>query len=195
MATTFKGIKTAAEYRRGELVRDVLRLVGAGVVLGATVVAPNTAQLIDYFSPKGRRERNRLWNAIAHMERSGLVSVEERDGVEYIHLTRSGRIRFDEERIWELSLSTPRRWDHKWRIVMFDFPSHCKERHAFRSKLENFGFRPYQRSVFIYPHECAEEVRTVARWYGVEPHIRYIVATEIHDMRRFAEEFGLLGDS
>jgi hypothetical protein len=49
-----------------------------------------------------------------------------------------------------------------------------------------------KRSVFIYPHECQEEVLAVAKWYGVEDHVRYLVATEIHDMRRFIEVFKLL---
>src|ERR1043166_9676937 len=74
--TKFKGIKTATEYRRGELAKDILRLVAAGVVVGtAMVAAPNTLQLLDYFDPKGRRERNRIWNAIHYSERHGDVSV------------------------------------------------------------------------------------------------------------------------
>ena len=48
MKTRFKGIKTAAEHRRGELVRDILKLVGAGLaVSAAAVVAPNTLQLLE----------------------------------------------------------------------------------------------------------------------------------------------------
>lgn len=192
MGTKFRGIKTAAEYERGEFAKDVLRLIGAGVVAGASVVAPNTIQLVEYFQPRSRAERNKIWNTITYLERKGYVTLHEHNGQQYLHLTKTGRIKFDEERIWELTLANPARWDHKWRIVMFDFPSSCKVRHVFRAKLEDFGFQMYQRSVFIYPHECQEEVIAVAKWYGVEDHIRYLVATEIHDMRRFVEVFKLL---
>ncbi|MEN9413304.1 MAG: hypothetical protein RLZZ342_391 [Candidatus Parcubacteria bacterium] len=192
MGTKFKGIKTAAEYRRGELARDILRLVGAGVVVGASVMAPNTIQLIDYFNPQGRAERNRLWKTIKYLENKHRIQIEERGGEKYVLLTAHGRTKLDEDAVWELAVERPRAWDRKWRLVMFDFPSHVQTRHSFRVKLEDMGFVQYQRSVFIFPFECHEEIHAIARWYGLDEYIRYIVATEVHDMRRFAKLFDLL---
>lgn len=192
MGTKFKGIKTAAEYRQGQLARDILKLVGAGVVVGATVIAPNTAQLIDYFDPKGRTERNRLWKCVKYLERKHRIQIEERGGEKYVFLTAAGRTKLDEDAVWDLAVNKPRAWDRKWRLVMFDFPSHIPTRHSFRGKLEDLGFIQYQRSVFIYPYECHEEIHTIARWYGLDEYVRYVVATEVHDMRRFAKLFDLL---
>jgi DNA-binding transcriptional regulator PaaX len=195
MATRFRGIKTAAEYRRGELVRDILRLVGAGLAGTAVLVAPNTAQLIEYFVPNSPRERNRIWKAIKYLEQKNRIVLEEKGAHTYVTITAQGRLRLNEDTIWELTIDTPRRWDHKWHIVMFDLPAQYeKKRQSFRLKLEDMGLRQYQRSVYIYPHDCHEEVLTVAKWYGVERFIRYIVATEINDMRDFVHAFGLLDD-
>lgn len=196
MGTKFKGIKTAAEYRRGELARDILRLVGAGVIGGVGAVAAattNTVQIIDYLNPKGVHERNRIWKAIKYLEKKNRVVFEERENYTYVILTKEGRLRLDEDAIWELTIDAPYRWDRKWRIVMFDLPSkHERVRQSFRLKLEDLGFKLYQRSVFIYPYECHEEVHTIAKWYGVDQYVRYIVATEIHDMRRYIKIFDLL---
>lgn len=193
MGTVFKGIKTAAEYQRGELAHDVLRLVGAGVAMGAVIVAPNMAQVIDYFNPKGQAERRRIWRTIKYLEEKNRVKIEERDGDQYIHLTVSGRKKLTENTVWELTVDKPYRWDSKWRMVMFDLPArHNKVRNVFRLKLEDLGFVQYQRSVFIYPYECHKEVHTVAKWYGIDDYVRYIVATEVHDMRRFVKLFDLL---
>lgn len=194
MGTRFKGIKKLSEYQRGELTKDILRLVAAGVLIGtAAVAAPNTLQLVEYFDPKNRNERKRIWDAIKYLEQKNRIVLEEVGGKSYVQLTSGGRISLNEDKIWELRVDRPRSWDKKWRLVMFDFPARYeKARHAFRIKLEDLGFRLYQRSVFIYPYECHEEVHTVAHWFGVDEHIRYIVATEIHDMRRFAKEFDLL---
>lgn len=194
MGTRFKGIKKLSEYRRGELTKDILRLVAAGVLISAaSIAAPNTVQLIEYFDPKSRAERKRLWDAIKYLEQKNRIALEESQGKEYVLLTSLGRIVIDEGKIWDLQVDRPRRWDKKWRLVMFDFPArHEKSRHAFRIKLEDLGFKLYQRSVFIFPYECHEEVHTVAHWFGVDEHVRYIVASEIHDMRRFAKEFDLL---
>lgn len=196
MGTKFKGIKTAAEYRRGELARDILRLVGAGVIAGVGTIAAastNTVQLIDYLNPKGIHERNRIWKAIKYLESKHRIVMEDRGGKTYVVLTDRGRLQLNEDAIWEMTVTKPYRWDHKWRIVMFDIPrSRDKARQPFRLKLQDLGFRLYQRSVFIYPYECHEEVHTIAKWYGVDQYIRYIVATEIHDMRTFVKTFDLL---
>ncbi len=193
-ATKFKGIKTAAEYRRGELAKDILRLIGTGVVVGgAALMAPNTIQLIEFFDPKSPQERNRIWKTIKYLEEKNRVVFEERGQKTFVVLTHQGQLQLNEDAIWELAIERPRRWDRKWRIVMFDLPSsHEKIRQSFRLKLEDLGFKLYQRSVFIFPYECQEEVHTIAKWYGVDHCIRYIVATEIHDMRKYAQEFDLL---
>jgi DNA-binding transcriptional regulator PaaX len=194
MATKFKGIKTAAEYRRGELSRDILRLVGAGIALsGIAFAAPNTLQLIDYFDPRGRDERNRIWKTIKYLEQKNRIVIERRQGRDIVTLTEHGRLILSEDAVAELAVRTPRRWDRKWRLVMFDFPARYERvRAPFRSKLQDLGFKLYQRSVFIFPYECHEEVHTVAQWYGVDDFIRYIVASEIHDTREFAKQFDLL---
>lgn len=194
MATRFKGIKTVSEYRRGELTKDILRLVGAGLLVGGmAIAAPNTVQLIDYLNPKGRAERNRIWKTIKYLEEKNRIRIEERGNNLYVYLTSEGHVKLNEDSICELAIKKPYRWDRKWRLVMFDLPArHNKARDPFRLKLEDLGFRLYQRSVFIFPYECHEEVHTIAQWYGIDEHIRYIVATEVHDMRQFAKLFDLL---
>ena len=174
--------------------KNILRLVAAGVVIGgAAVAAPNTLQLIDYFDPKGKYERNRIWKAIKYLESKHRIILQEHDGALYVELTTTGQREHSGTFIEDIEVKTPKYWDHKWRFVMFDLPVRFgKTRHVFRHKLQDLGFRSYQRSVFIYPYECHEEVHTIAKWYGVDQYIRYIVATEVHDMRRFAKEFDLL---
>ena len=190
----FKGIKTAAEYRRGEMIKDILKLVGAGLFVGVqTLAAPNTLQLLEYLDPKSRHERNKIWNAIRYLEQKGDIEVlADTSGNEFVQLTHKGKVRLNGQEVWDLSVEKPRRWDRKWRIVMFDFPTSARRRHEFRAKLEDLGFAMYQRSVFIYPYECREEVFTVAKWLELHDYIRYIVATEIHDMRKFVRLFDLL---
>jgi DNA-binding transcriptional regulator PaaX len=192
-ATKFTGIKTAAEYQRGEMIKDILKLIGAGVVVtGAAVAAPNTLQLLDYLDPKGRTERNKIWNAIRYLEQKGDIEVRtDEKGDDYVYITGKGQMRLNADEIWELSITKPQCWDQKWRMVLFDFPASARRRHEFRAKLEDLGFEMYQRSVFIYPYECREEVFAVAKWLDLDDYIRYIVASEIHDMRRFAKLFDL----
>jgi DNA-binding transcriptional regulator PaaX len=184
------GPKTARQTdTRGTLARDILHMVADALAGRAPA---RTADLIAAFSPESRDERNRIWKTIKYLEEKDRIEIREQNGDLYVTLTRTGENKLDEDAIWDLAVKTPGRWDHKWRLVLFDLPvGESRNRHSFRAKLEDLGFRLYQRSVFIYPYECGSEIDAIARWYGVDEHIRYIVATEIHDMHRFAREFGL----
>ncbi|MFH0806722.1 MAG: hypothetical protein V1885_03305 [Candidatus Brennerbacteria bacterium] len=49
-------------------------------------------------------------------------------------------------------------WDGKWRLVSFDVPvEHNSERAALRALLDEFDFRPLQKSVWASPHAAEEE--------------------------------------
>ncbi len=193
MATKFKGIRTAAEYRRGEITRDILRLIGAGVVLGTAVVAPNVVQVLDVFDPKGRAQRNKIWKAIKYLESQERIRITEEDGERRLSLTNRGKVALHELSIDELSVQHPRMWDRKWRIVMFDIPMYkSRNRIPFREKIQDLGFAMYQKSVWVYPYECREEVLMVAEHYEVREYIRYMTVEEMSNMREFVKKFDLL---
>jgi DNA-binding transcriptional regulator PaaX len=193
MVSKFKGIKTAAEYRRGEIARDILRLVGTGVVLGTAVVAPNVVQVLDMFDPKGREQRNKIWKAIKYLEQQERIRIAEEKGTRVLVLTKRGKTVLNELSIEELAVQPPRMWDRRWRVVMFDIPMYkSRTRIPFREKIQDLGFEMYQKSVWVYPYECREEVLMVAEHYGVREYIRYMVVDEMSNMREFVKKFDLL---
>lgn len=193
MKSKFKGIKTAAEYKRGEIARDILRLVGTGIVLGTAVVAPNVVQVLDIFDPKGRTQRNKIWKAIKYLEQQERIRIQEENGVRTLKLTKRGQVALNDLSVEELSVRRPRMWDRKWRMVMFDIPMYrSRNRIPFREKIQDLGFEMYQKSVFVYPYECREEVILVAEHYGVREYIRYATVEEMSNMREFVKKFDLL---
>ncbi len=188
----FRGIKKASEYRRGELARDVLKVAAAGLAVGSVIVAPNMPQIIDYFDPKGVAERRRIWRAIRYLEERNTIEIRKEDGHEMVFLTKKGKVQLDEDSIWDMEIRKPWHWDHKWRLIMFDLPARFERvRRPFREKLADFGLVSYQKSIFIYPYECQEEILTLAEFYGVREYICYIVADEISNMREIAKRFDL----
>ncbi len=193
MVTKFKGIKTAAEYRRGEITRDILRLIGAGVVMGTAVAAPNVVQLLDMFDPKGRAQRNKIWKAIKYLESQERIRISEERGERILILTKRGQVALDQLSIEELTVKQPLMWDRKWRVVMFDIPMYkSRNRIPFREKIQDLGFAMYQKSVWVYPYECREEVLMVAEHYEVREYIRYLTVEEMSNMREFVKKFDLL---
>lgn len=70
-----------------------------------------------------------------------------------------------------------RKWDHKWRIVIFDIPQEISSaRKRFRHRLLTIGFYPIQKSVFVFPYPCEEEVSDIASSLKVNDYIDMFVA-------------------
>lgn len=52
-----------------------------------------------------------------------------------------------------------RRWDRKWRFLLFDYPDQQKTmRNRIRRLAKSFGFYQLQKNVWIYPHREAEQL-------------------------------------
>ena len=73
-----------------------------------------------------------------------------------------------------------RQWDRKWRVVIFDIPQEFhRNRVALRRKLKNHGFYMLQKSVFVYPYPCEEELGYIGGELEVSNYIDIITAEEI----------------
>ena len=81
----------------------------------------------------------------------------------------------------KLKIKRPQRWDRKWRIVIFDIAELKKlYREAFRGKLKELGFRPLQKSVWIHPFNCRDEIELLRDFFGLtEKEMRLILAEDI----------------
>ena len=69
------------------------------------------------------------------------------------------------------------KWDKKWRLIVFDIPEEMhKERVNFRKKIKLLGFEMIQKSVFIFPYPCEEEIADIAGRLGVSDYIDILIA-------------------
>lgn len=56
----------------------------------------------------------------------------------------------------------PKRWDGKWRLIMFDIPERNSwARNLLRNKIREWNFAHIQRSIFITPFDCEKEISQV----------------------------------
>lgn len=73
-----------------------------------------------------------------------------------------------------------RAWDKKWRVVIFDIPQELhRNRVALRRKLKNLGFYMLQKSVFVFPYPCEEELGYIGGELEVSDYIDIITAENI----------------
>jgi DNA-binding transcriptional regulator PaaX len=58
-----------------------------------------------------------------------------------------------------LKLRKQEKWDGYWRIIIFDIPEELKQsRDILSKKLKEIGMYPLQKSVYVYPFECKDEL-------------------------------------
>ena len=97
-------------------------------------------------------------NAVDRLEKRGLI-IGERQKNGRIAFTLSPEGEMLANRIaLKLKLAKNKRWDGKWRLLIFDIPEKIRgRRDFFRRELINFGFYPLQKSVLAYPYSLPQE--------------------------------------
>lgn len=180
--------------RQGELGQKLLLLLLGGVALGLSGSPRRYSSILKQIRKEWRAiEYEALKGAIRNLYRSKLVAYHEApDGSVTITLTDHGKQRALTYKLDELSVSKPERWDGKWRLVLFDIPERFKKtRDTLRGRLKQLGFFEFQRSVFVYPFECRNEIDFVIEFYQLRPWVRYVIADAIDNELHLRHKFGL----
>jgi len=176
----------------GSSAYKLLKIIAGGAALGITLAAciavPNLAiaakPLIKYLEDRDKRtwqrERKKLLSALERLKNRRLVRLEERRGETYLVITQKGKGAFKKFEIESVAILESEKWDGKWRIVLFDIPEKYKRaRNALRDKLRVLNFYPLQKSAFIYPYECRDEIDFIVQFFGVEKHVQYLECDDL----------------
>jgi DNA-binding PadR family transcriptional regulator len=171
---------------KSEIVKDILKwLMIAGVVCIAA-----TSPYFGINLMKGVKKwlkyrkvyaKKRITNTFKRLQKQGCIKIERKGRQIYIRLTEKGKKMAGWLQIDALKIKRPKKWDKKWRIVIFDI-SQLKKiyREAFRGKLKELGFYPLQKSVWIFPFDCRDEIELLRDFFGLNhDEMRLIVAQDI----------------
>jgi len=178
------------KYSKGEIAQIIivsLAVVGGTFILAA---APGFAHIFKLFDAKTGRDKGRVKQSLNYLEKNNTIRIYDRVGRKVITLTNKGKQKVQQKKFDELKLTTQKKWDKIWRIVIFDIPENKRHvRLAVSFKLKQIGFYPLQKSVFIYPHECKKEIDFVRNFLDVKKCVRYILAHDIEDNHHLKEHF------
>lgn len=180
-------------------VDGLLRVLIAGGIVGTIVIAPNAVRALDkslqkIFKKLDKREREReLKRLTTYMRTQGLVRGSYEHG---LSITRVGRRRAERFNINDLAVPFPKKWDKKWRLLLFDIPESKRDaRTAFTGRLKLLGFQILQQSVWIHPFPCREQVQVLCARYEINEWVSYIETSHIdHEenlVKRFKEKYVL----
>ncbi len=130
-------------------------------------------------------DKNKSLTTFYYLKRRNLIRLQNEGHDVLISLTAEGKKRAGKYQINDLIIERPKKWDGKWRMVIFDIPNASGlVRNVFRGKLREFGFYPLQKSVWAFPFDCEEEISFLRDFLGADK--TQILFIEINKMENEA---------
>lgn len=129
------------------------------------------------------KNRQKFDNAFYYLKKRGLIIVEKDKHDISIIPTKRGFKAMKRYRVLGIEIKRPKKWDGKIRIAAFDIPDARKiQRNAFRRKLKELGFYSSQKSVWLHPFECANEIKILKDFFGLnDRQVQFFTAEKLED--------------
>lgn len=157
----------------------VLMALAIGTIGFAGAVIPGIIRLLDGYPNTKRYPTKRIKSAVQALRRRNFIEIIQESGDRCrVVLTSKGRKRIKEFYFDSLAIPKQKKWDRKWRVVIFDVPNKFnRAREALREKIKELGFYQLQKSVWIHPYPCEDEILFVAEVFRVG---RFIEIMEVN---------------
>lgn len=181
--------KARRNLRKTRIQEALLRTLLVNDRLAAASLLPATLNyLLDLDLPVYERKKEAVSSAAARLRKRGLVSFS--DG--HYSLTAPGRKILEKWSLSDYRIEAPKRWDGRWRVVIFDIPERKRRiRTELRHILNEAGFHRLQDSVWVIPYECEELIGLLKTDLGIGPYLLYVIADQIENDKYLKIEFGL----
>lgn len=176
----------------------ILKLVGTGAFLAASIAIPNLPRILKPFLKEDEYDVWKRFNipylkrTLKRLERQKLVVIKEDEKCQIVEITDAGRRRILKYALDELTIEKPKFWDNKWRLVSYDIPSNLKRlRQVFREYLCTWDFYPLHESVFLHAYPCIKQIVFLREYLGIGEYVRIFQVSKIENDTPFREFFGV----
>ena len=171
----------------------VLALASIPVLVVGVGAIGNAVQCFKIFGGSKKYSKRQIRSAVNNIKRQKLIEyVCDKDGKTIVKITKKGEAKLKSFSICLIEIKKPKKWDGKWRLVMFDIPMRfTKGREALRYYLKKLNFFQFQKSAWIYPYPCEDEIIFVADFFGVEKCVEVLTTESILRDEKLKKHFHL----
>lgn len=178
--------------KRNEIAKGIIYAISAVGVLALAVALPGLPAAFGPFLKSGKYHKNQIQRTFKTLEHNKLISITEESGKTVIRLTKNGKEKLLKYQLDDLKLNKPKKWDGKWRMVIFDIPEDFKtNRTVFVYKLKELGFVSLQKSVWVWPYDCEDEIDFLKEIYEIRPYVRVVRADYLDIQSDLIKKFRL----
>lgn len=139
----------------------------------------------------GHFNRRILKSEIKRLKKQGVIEDFTQDGEMVFRLSEKGKGKVFKYKLAEMSLKRDY-WDGKWRLIIYDIPKSSKNRaEAFRRLLKKMDFLQLQKSVYLTPYKCKEEIEFLKTIYGINDYVTLLTISGIENEQSYKKYFGI----
>lgn len=175
--------------------KTILAVVALAGIITIAMVTPNALQVLKIFNDKGRRKNDYRYYVkivLGRLFKRKLVKFERKGDKTFVRLTEKGKIELLKYQLGDLSINKQKKWDGKWRIIIFDIKEFKRNlRDTLRKELVNLGFMRLQNSVWVCPYECEEITILLKSSLRLGKEVLYMTVENIENDRWLKKEFNL----
>lgn len=177
------------EINKTQVVKAIVLVLAASGVLAFAAVAPNALTLLRGVRTAQRKQT--IKKALLRLEREGYVKIRSNQDV---FLTEKGERLAGFLGEGTLAIKKPRRWDGKWRVLIFDIPEKRRGiREHTRRTLISLGFLRLQDSVWVFPYDCEDLISIFKIDFHIGSDLLYLIVDRIENDRALRRYFSLSG--
>lgn len=175
-------------------------MLGAGTFLAASMLMPGLPLIAKPFLDQKRKKEQKEWNKfntwrlrqiLKRLHDQKLVEISEESGVPIVRINDKGRKKLLRYNIDKLTLEK-KQWDGKWRIIIYDiFSAKQQERRVFRRALKNMKFLLLQKSVYLTPYTCHDEIEYVRQVCHIDSEVIILTVKSLENEEAYRQYFGL----
>ncbi len=173
--------------------QKILLLLMGGLSLGLTYSPHGHIKIIKGMSYRWKKiEKKKLEREIKNLYSSKMIKLEESsNGILNMVLSDKGKLKTLNYHFEEMRINFEN-WDKKWRIVIFDIPEKLRKgRDAIRDKLKKLGFYELQKSAFVIPYDCKDEIEFLVEFFDLKKYVRFGTLDSIDNEIHLKKIFGL----
>jgi len=176
-----------SDSKSATVTKFVLMSLAVGGVVFVGALAPALFSLMGENRQSKRFSKKQIQSSFGALKKRKLIEIiQEKNGKTKVVLTNKGQKRIKEFCFEELRISKAKHWDEKWRVLIYDIPTkpkiYNKAREALRCKIKEIGFMQLQKSVWVCPYECEDEILFLAESYYVTKFIEILTVEKmLHD--------------
>lgn len=145
-------------------------------IIAFAVVAPNCVQLLDLLPNQKSKKKYQINRAIDGLIKKNLIRLTiNSSGHKVVRLTKAGQEKLKEYKLSDLKITKPKRWDGKYRVIIFDIKEWKRStRNKLRKWLEHLGLVRLQNSVWVCPYDCQEVITLLKANYKIGKEVLYL---------------------